>query len=266
MVFIAQQIKCFMETKTESITIYLCENEHPGDNYMRELDITLALNPRDLYEIEEGHWKIIDERKLTTEEIRELGKEGGGLYGLFGRTDLSAKPGLPKGPYYSVQQEVYDMVERIKGSADKRREKPESVRLTFSYYDGFENCGRVTREVCIDKDTVMKELCEKPLAGVPTNYSDKEGFPTVFYQSDSARVDLLWINDIGKWVARVDDTFTEGYEQGTVLYSGGESGPYLPNKPALEKICEAFKIPPGKMPLEEILNTSPEKLKELGNQ
>jgi hypothetical protein len=106
-----------METGTlEALTIYLCENEHEGDDHMRELNLAITVSPQGLEPIEEVEWKSIDERELTREYLARYGSEGPSvqeLYALFGRKDLSAKPGLPKGPYYAMSSDATEAIKQF---------------------------------------------------------------------------------------------------------------------------------------------------------
>lgn len=89
--------------------LYLCSTEEEDDSdLMRCCNNYIALEPR--------HREIrkilfVDENELNrisnTFEGKELFKE---LYRLFDITDLRASPGLPKGPYYDIDKEVYGAV------------------------------------------------------------------------------------------------------------------------------------------------------------
>ena len=101
--------------------LYLCEKEEQDDDYLYRLDLYISLDPgyRDIRKI-----LFVDERVICglsnligeviarksshlTDEGTELFKE---LYRLFGITDLKDKVGLPKGPYYHVDNDVYGAV------------------------------------------------------------------------------------------------------------------------------------------------------------
>ncbi len=96
--------------------LYLCETEEQDDDYLRRLDLYIALEPRNreirkILFVDEGelhrlsHLEPIHIGRLL--EGQELFR---GLYMLFDITDLREKPGLPKGPYYNIDSEVYSAV------------------------------------------------------------------------------------------------------------------------------------------------------------
>ncbi|MBI2651035.1 hypothetical protein HYX01_01045 [Candidatus Woesearchaeota archaeon] len=86
------------------LELYLCEKESVGNFYLRELDILIATQPigdsiRQTLKLSEN-----DARTLSNLSRDGLFKE---LFKRFGITDLKSYPGLPKGPYYSVDKSVY---------------------------------------------------------------------------------------------------------------------------------------------------------------
>ena len=87
-----------------SIFLYLDEQEEEGDFHCRELDITMRIASSPMQ----------DTKMLDLDEMIELSKGNTNikeyLFAKFGRTDLRAKPGLPKGPYYYVDEKVYDAI------------------------------------------------------------------------------------------------------------------------------------------------------------
>ena len=88
---------------TNGLTLYLCEKEDAGDFHLRELDIFMAMQPSD---------SVRRSLYMTAAEIGALrGTDARSLqdylFSRFGISDLSSKPGLPKGPYYSVDKDVY---------------------------------------------------------------------------------------------------------------------------------------------------------------
>ncbi|MFC1733657.1 hypothetical protein ACFL6I_25440 [candidate division KSB1 bacterium] len=88
-----------------SIYLYLDEKEDNEDEigYQRALDITLKCSAN----------KGADGVELTRDEMIEIAKEGDvmkKLYAKLGRTDLEPKPGLPKGPYYHVDEMIYEII------------------------------------------------------------------------------------------------------------------------------------------------------------
>lgn len=89
---------------SSGLEVYLCEKEVVRDFYLRELCITIAT--------EAIGDSIRQTLELSENDVRNLsGLSGGDLYKelfkRFGITDLKPYPGLPKGPYYSVDENVY---------------------------------------------------------------------------------------------------------------------------------------------------------------
>ena len=87
-----------------SIFLYLDEQEEEGDFHCRDLDITMRIAPSP------GK----DTEMLSLAEMIELSKGNTNikeyLFAKFNKTGLRAKPGLPKGPYYYVDEKVYDAI------------------------------------------------------------------------------------------------------------------------------------------------------------
>ena len=86
------------------LELYLCEKESEVDNYVRELDITIATKP--VGDLTRETLKLTDDEVLRLREMDKvhLLKH---LFSKFGIYDLESKIGLPKGPYYWVDESVY---------------------------------------------------------------------------------------------------------------------------------------------------------------
>lgn len=97
--------------------LYLCNTEEEDDSdLMRCCNYYIALEPRNR---EIRKILFVDENelhRLSHLEPIHIDRLGEGqelfkaLYRLFDMTDLKASPGLPKGPYYYIDEEVYSAV------------------------------------------------------------------------------------------------------------------------------------------------------------
>lgn len=92
-----------------NLTLYLSERE-TRDGFEHYLDKYIRLYPaKDIEEI------IINQTELTLDELQELSRFSreeikSKLFAKFSITDLRDYPGLPKGPYYWVDDEVYNKI------------------------------------------------------------------------------------------------------------------------------------------------------------
>lgn len=89
---------------SNGLELYLCERESVGDFYLRELDITITTEP-----VGDSIRRTL---KLSEDDVRSLSSLSrddlyNGLFKRFDITDLKSYPGLPKGPYYWVDESVY---------------------------------------------------------------------------------------------------------------------------------------------------------------
>ncbi|MCX6764308.1 MAG: hypothetical protein NTU58_01225 [Candidatus Nealsonbacteria bacterium] len=92
--------------------LYLFEKENADGERdgVRHLDKTIALSRENHSEETE-----IGSVKLTEAEIQELSslprdQIRSRLFAKFGITDLKSHPGYPKGPYYWVDEKVYNKI------------------------------------------------------------------------------------------------------------------------------------------------------------
>lgn len=92
---------------SNGLELHLCEREDVGDFYLRELGITIDTKP--------AGDSIRRTLRLSEDDIRSLSNLSGDdlyreLFDRFGITDLKSHPGLPRGPYYSVDESVYRVI------------------------------------------------------------------------------------------------------------------------------------------------------------
>jgi len=94
--------------------LYLYENESADDEIggVRHLDKTIALSREN--HSEENEISCLELAKAEIKELSNLPQSQimSKLFAKFGITDLKDYPGYPKGPYYWVDEEVYNQIRR----------------------------------------------------------------------------------------------------------------------------------------------------------
>ena len=90
------------------LVLYLCEREYL-DGYDRYLDKSIRISPL-------GDEVVLKQREFSIDELSELAASGDqeglkeGIFSKFGINDLRSFPGIPKGPYYWIDSEVYGAI------------------------------------------------------------------------------------------------------------------------------------------------------------
>jgi hypothetical protein len=90
-----------------TLDLFLCEEEVEGDNYLNELNLIVATHP--VGDAVRKKTKICSPciyigSIIGEEYLKNM------LFKKFGITDLSEKPGLPKGPYYVIDKSIYNEI------------------------------------------------------------------------------------------------------------------------------------------------------------
>ncbi len=114
----------------KGLTLYLWEREEL-DGWDRYLDLIVSNSASPKWLSEDRYTSSISEKKvLSKEELLELLKmdddeEKHTLLDKFNIANLQPGPGIPKGPYCSVDEDVYEHIEKIRGilNIDKHHKK-----------------------------------------------------------------------------------------------------------------------------------------------
>ena len=104
---------------------------------------------------------------------------------------------------------------------------------------------------------------KKPVTHVEETY-DKRPSVTIYDISrigsdDSYALVMVWVDDMHKWVA----FNRREWRESCTGEDWDHDGPYKLELHHGAKILEAYKVPEGKLPAEEVLHTPPSKLEEL---
>lgn len=106
------------------LVLNLVDHETVGDFYLKELDLRIRLRADSRLPLFEGGG-VTDEGTvratiaLSHDSVRALPRHAArqsimkALFGYFGIRDLESYPGLPKGPYYWIDEAVYNEIDRI---------------------------------------------------------------------------------------------------------------------------------------------------------